>query len=51
VVDSCPSADLGGTCVTFDGTAAETVQYYYVDADLEMAAEVCTATGGTWSTP
>ena len=26
-------------------------QNYYAGADLEMAEQVCTATGGTWSTP
>ena len=51
VVDACPSSDLAGTCVQFEGTAAETVQYYYTDADVETAAELCTASGGTWSTP
>jgi hypothetical protein len=51
VVDTCPSSDLVGTCVTFEGTATESEQNYYGDADVEMAAQLCTATGGTWSTP
>lgn len=51
VVDACPSEDLGGTCLLFEGTAAASAQNYYAGADLEMAEQVCTATGGTWSTP
>jgi hypothetical protein len=49
VVAECPADGVIGQCLTFEGTAAESTQFYYTGANVETAEQVCTTTGGSWS--
>lgn len=50
VVAACPSAGVVGRCKSFAGTPGETTQIYYTGANVTTAEQVCTSTGGSWST-